>query len=361
MKTLDRYVLTVFLRNLALVLLTLMALYALIDFLEKIDDLLKNQAGLKYYLVYPLYRLPTNLSHTLPMAVLLATFATIGGLSRTSQLTALRGSGISIGRISRSLFLCSLVLATLALMANMWLVPWSSRQANYILRTEIRGNTPPGEEAHDLFLRDGNRIISVGQAFAERGVLIDLTVIDLDDRFMPAKRIDAKRAHQESSGQWLLNDVTTRDFRPQTGARAGYVRSPQQLFDLGRQSADMLQLWDQPEDLTIGELHAFITKLSGEGYDPKAYRMEAHMRFATAAIPVIMVLVGIPFALQRGRNAGFARGIIISLVIFAVYFILHAVFSVFGTIAVLPPPVAAWAANLLMVLVGSWFLLGAEH
>lgn len=361
MKTLDRYILTAFVRNLALVLLTLMALYALIDFLEKIDDLLKNQADLKYYLVYPLYRLPTNLSHTLPMAVLLATFATIGGLSRTSQLTALRGSGISLGRITRSMFLCSLVLATLTLMANLWLVPWSSRQANYILQIDIRGNEPPGEEAHDLFFRDGNRIISVGQAYPERGVLIDLTVVDLDDHFMPGKRIDARQAHQEGNGQWRLNDVIIRDFQPQTGAIAGYDRSLEQLFDLGRQAADMLHLWDQPEDLMIGELRTLTTKLSREGYDPKAYRMEEHMRFATAAIPIVMVLVGIPFALQRGRHSGFARGIVISLIIFAVYFILHAVFSVFGAIAVLPPPVAAWAANLLMILIGSWFLLGAEH
>ena len=81
------------------------------------------------------------------------------------------------------------------------------------------------------------------------------------------------------------------------------------------------------------------------------------MRFSGAVSPIIMVLVGIPFALQRGRSAGFARGIIISLVIFAAYFFLNAVFSVFGTIAVLPPLLAAWAANLLAILVGTWFLL----
>jgi lipopolysaccharide export system permease protein len=85
--------------------------------------------------------------------------------------------------------------------------------------------------------------------------------------------------------------------------------------------------------------------------------VETHMRFAKAAIPIIMVLIGIPFALQRGRNASFSLGIVISLIIFVVYFIFYAVFAVFGTIAVLPPLIAAWAANILMALIGAWFYL----
>ena len=40
------------------------------------------------------------ISNTLPMALLLAAFATIGDLSRTNQLTALLGGGISIGQAS---------------------------------------------------------------------------------------------------------------------------------------------------------------------------------------------------------------------------------------------------------------------
>ncbi len=119
----------------------------------------------------------------------------------------------------------------------------------------------------------------------------------------------------------------------------------------------MLQLWDRPEDLAIGELLQLTDKLQQEGYDPKAYQVEVQGRFAKTAIPIIMVLVGIPFSLQRGRNTSFSLGIIISLITFAVYFMLDSVFTVFGAIAVLPPPVAAWAANILMALIGTWFFL----
>ena len=79
MTTLDRYILRAFARNLALVLLTLICLYGLIEFLETVDDFIEHKAALKYYLLYPIYLLPVILSNSLPMAVLLATFPTIRG------------------------------------------------------------------------------------------------------------------------------------------------------------------------------------------------------------------------------------------------------------------------------------------
>ena len=342
-------------------LLILVSLYGLIEFIEKADDLIENQAALKYYLLYPIYHLPVILSNTLPMAVLLATFATIGGLSRTSQLTAMFCSGITLNRISRPLFMCSVILALLALVANLWLVPWSSREANFMLRSDIRGSTPKTEEGQELFFRDGHRIISVGQSFPVKGLVLDLTIIEFNDQFMPIKRIDAEKARYAQNGQWRMENVISWGFNPLTRDVNAYARQSELLVDLARQPTDMLQLWDRPEDLTIEELVSFTEKLSAEGYDPKAYRMEAQMRFSGAVIPIIMVLVGIPFALQRGRNASFSSGIVISLIIFAIYFFLYAVFSVFGVIAVLPPLLAAWAANILMALIGSWLLLRVDN
>lgn len=360
MSTLDRYILKAFIRNLTLVMLTLVVLYGLIEFLEKIDDFIEYQAELSYYLRYPLYSLPLIMFNSLPMAVLLATFATIGGLSRTSQLTAMFSGGISFNRISRPLFLCSLALAILVVFANLWLVPWSSRESNYLLRTEIRGKDAPEVTSRDLYFRDGDRIISVSQAFPERKIVRGLTILEFDDNFMPVKRIQADQAAYVKDGFWKLENAVIWVFDPGTRTTTAFDRPPDLIVDLKRRASEMLQISDRPEDLTINELFNTAAKLHAEGYDPKAYQVEAQMRFARAVIPIIMVLIGLPFAMQRGRNSSFSLGIVLSLVIFAGYFILQAIFAVFGTIAVLPPPVAAWAANFLMTLVGVWFFLRAQ-
>jgi lipopolysaccharide export system permease protein len=341
-------------------MLTLIVLYSVIDFLEKIDDFIEYRAELAYYLLYPLYSLPVIIFNVLPMAVLLATFATIGGFSRTSQLTAMFSGGISFNRISRPLFVCSLVLAILVIFAGLWLVPWASREANFILRTEIRGKNATEVTSKDLYFRDGNRIISVRQAFPKRKVVWGLTILEFDDHFKPIKRIQADKAQHIKDGFWQLENAVVWGFDPSSRAITTFDRPTELLVDLKRRASEMLQLSDRPEDLTINELFYTAAKLHAEGYDPKAYQVEAQSRFAKAAIPIIMILVGIPFALQRGRNTSFALGIILSLVIFSSYFILQAIFAVFGAIAVLPPLAAAWAANFLMALIGLWFFLRVE-
>ena len=360
MSTLDRYILNIFIRNLLLVLATLIALYSLIEFLEKVDDFIENQAAFKYYVIYPLANLPVVIANSLPMATLLATFATVGGLSRTSQLTAMMSSGISFSRIGRPLFYAGAVLTVLVLVGNLWLVPWSARETNLIRKTEIPGRQDRETVGRDIYFRDNNRIISATSAFPSRGLILGLTVIEFNEDFMPVNRLQAARANYEENGQWMLKDAVEWEFVPETRAISSFQKHKSLVFDLKRKPDDVVQLWDRPEDLSVAELNHLVEKLQKEGYDPKAYQVEVEMRYARAAIPLIMVLLGIPFALQRGRSASFSFGVVVSLVIFAIYFILYAIFAVFGAIAILPPLVAAWAANILMALIGSWLFLRAQ-
>ncbi|MDH3998885.1 MAG: LPS export ABC transporter permease LptG [Desulfuromonadales bacterium] len=360
MQTVDRYILSIFGKNLAIVLLALLSLYGLIEFIEKVDDFIEYQASFSYYLLYPLYHLPTMFANSLPMAVLLATFATIGGLSRTGQLTAMLGGGLSFNRVSKPLFWGGAMLTGVIFLTNLWLTPWSTREAEYLLRSEIKGKAVQTESSENIFFRDGNRIISIAHAFPERGQLLDLTIVEFDEEFRPVKRTWAEMVVHRGDGVWQMANVTTWTFSPETKSLTAHEKIEQTQVRLGRKPQEMLQLWNDPEEMSFNDLLVIAEKHSREGHDPRPYQMEAHLRIAKAAIPLIMVLIGIPFALQRGRNASFSRGVIISLGIFLVYFLLYALFSAFGAAAVLPPVVAAWAANLLMLLFGGWLFLRVQ-
>ena len=194
MLTLDRYILNIFIKNFFLVLATLIALYSLIEFLEKVDNFIENEAAFKYYLLYPLINLP--------MATLLATFATIGGLSRTSQLTALMSSGVSFLRIGRPLFIGGTFLSLIVIIGNLWLVPWATRETNYIRKTEIPGNQQGVEKASDIYFRDGNRIISANHSFPAKELLLGLTVVEFNEDFMPVKRIQAEKALSAKNSEY---------------------------------------------------------------------------------------------------------------------------------------------------------------
>lgn len=361
MGTLDRYIASLFMRNLIFVLLALVSLYGIIEFLEKVDNFIEHDATLVNFLLFHLYNLPLMISNSLPMAVLLSTFATIGGLSRTNQITALLSGGISVTRFSRAIFFMATLLSGLLLLCNTWITPLGIQETEYIKEVYLSKRTAAVEsESNDLFFRSGDRIVHINRSFPQRGTLFGITIITLDKQFEPLERLYAETAQYQHDGLWVLKTVNIWEFSPADRNIKSFQSLEEWPINLGKEPSEVAQLWNNPEEMTQAELRKIIYSLKNDGHNSTRYQMESDLRFSKSAIPMIMVLLGVPFALQRGRKASFALGIVISLLIFAVYFILHAVFTAFGSSEILSPLVAAWSANLLMILIGTWLFLKAQ-
>ena len=73
----------------------------------------------------------------------------------------------------------------------------------------------------------------------------------------------------------------------------------------------------------------------------------------------IMVLVGIPFALQSPRG-GRVIGIALCLALGLGYFIVHSAAVALARTEILPPLVAAWSANALFATLGLFLYLRAR-
>lgn len=360
MRIIDRHLTALFLRQLALILATLVGLYGLIEFIERIDDFIESGATLAHYLRYPLFKLPLMATQTLPIAILLAAFATIGQLSRTQQITALRSGGVSFWQTTRPLFICGTVFSLVMLASSNWLVPWSTREARYILKTELDAKQPTEEVARDLYLKDGQRILSVAQVFPHRGEVQGLVLLDLDQHFNLVRRMEAVSARYEAHNRWWLQTLTERRFDPETQEIVGFTRQSEQLVDLGHNPLELREIWTEPAELTLPELQELGDRLQRRGQDASRYQSELHFRIAQSLMPLIVVLLGVPFALQRGRRATLGVGVALSLGVFLAYLMLQAIGMALGSAGLLPLPLAAWAANFLLVLVGTWLFLRTE-
>src|SRR5262249_49265337 len=107
---LDRYIILGFLKIVALSLLCTTALYLIVDFFDPIDGILKAGAPVWSAIRYFLYKLPVLLSRVFGFAVLFSTLFSIGMLSRTQEITAMRAAGISVHRIALPLFVTGIVI-----------------------------------------------------------------------------------------------------------------------------------------------------------------------------------------------------------------------------------------------------------
>jgi lipopolysaccharide export LptBFGC system permease protein LptF len=72
-----------------------------------------------------------------------------------------------------------------------------------------------------------------------------------------------------------------------------------------------------------------------------------------------MTLIGVPFAFVVARR-GALYGIALSIILAIVYWAFLQIFEALGNNALLPPLLAAWAANLLFGAAGLYLMLTLE-
>src|ERR687886_1979836 len=114
LRPLDRYVLGEFLKIFVLTALGFPLLVIIIDLTDKLDkylnrNLTKQQIALSY-----LYWVPDSMFMVLPAAVLFATVFTIGALTRHSEITAAKASGMSFHRLIFPIFIASALISVFA-------------------------------------------------------------------------------------------------------------------------------------------------------------------------------------------------------------------------------------------------------
>ena len=113
MKTLDRYIAGIFLRNLILAVIAMSALFL---FQSMFTDLYDHNHSTQQILIYHFMNVPQIIVQMSPPAVLLATVLSLSGLSRTHELIACYAIGFGLKR------LMTIILAVVVFVSVLMLV-----------------------------------------------------------------------------------------------------------------------------------------------------------------------------------------------------------------------------------------------
>lgn len=360
MTTLNRFLLKHFLRILLLSVAAFIGIYLLIDFFEKISDFIDHKAVASDYLSYLLNSIPFIFVQILPLAILMSVVLTLGTLGRTNEVTAMRACGVSLWRIVRPFMLLALGLSILLLTLNEFVVPLNTKALNNLLDVKLQGKQQPSLKRNELWYRDRDRIINIRVADPQNQTLHGVTIFNLDESPKIVLRQEATRVIYEQNS-WAARDLTERIFDVTHGDLLKVESKKNQPLDIGRLPDDFISQADQNNSLNFQQLWNMVHKLEQEGIDTTRQRVDMHNRLAAPFTCLIMAFLGVPFALQRGRNSNIALGIGLSLGIGVAYFILQSLITAFGYSGALPPSIAAWTTNLIFLMLGVWLLLSVKE
>ncbi len=360
MTILNRFLLQHFSRILLLSVGAFISIYLLIDFFEKISDFIDHKASAADYLSYLLNSIPFIFVQILPLAILMTVVLTLGTLGRTNEVTAMRACGVSLWKIVRPFMLLALGLSLLLLSLNEFIVPLNAKALNDLLEVKLQGKQQLTMSRDEIWYRDAGRIVNVILADWAKQELHGVTIFEIDDNSRIQQRLEIPRLRY-LDGLWVASEQTVRTFDPRSG---DLLRSDKQFnvtLDTGRSPEDFAHTEKRNDELNYWQLSRMVHKLEQEGFDATRQRVDMHNRLAAPFTCLIMAFLGVPFALQRGRNSNIALGIGLSLGIGVTYFILQSLITAFGYSGALPPVLAAWTSNILFLMLGVWMLLSVKE
>jgi len=359
-QTLQRYVLREYLKIFGLTLSGMILIYIVVLFLQKMDVIINNRAPFYLMFVYLLYKIPEVIFQwTLPYAVLLATLLVLGMLSRHSEITAMKAGGVSLYRITFPLLVLALLISLFSFLGNEYLVPFSNQRAQYLMSVEVRKEPPTSFfKNYKIWFHSGRRIFNIQLLDTEKKMLKGFTLYQFDNHFRCIQRIDAREA-QWVNGTWWLYDGAIRDFDESGSIRTTSFEKAEYAIPEDWEAFQTIER--QSEEMSYTELRAYIQKIQSAGYDATRYLVDLYAKYSYPLLNLIMVLIGIPFALKTGRSGGAALSIGVSVMIGFAYGVTFYVFLLFGKSGVLPPLVSSWTPTLLFGLAGIFTLMSIRQ
>jgi lipopolysaccharide export system permease protein len=173
------------------------------------------------------------------------------------------------------------------------------------------------------------------------------------------ERIDAETATwDKDSGRWFMHNGSIRKFNSEgvvvektifSEMKAPFKESPRTLAAYASEKGEYNFL----------QLRQKIKNLRRSGYDAHTLRIDYQKKFALPLANLIVVLLGIPFALEC-RSGSLIIGFGLSLIAALLYYGTFQISLVLGKGGIFSAVVAAWLANILFFIIGAGLTLRAR-
>ena len=308
-----------------------------------------------------IYKLPEVVVMTLPMASLLSALLTFGRLSSQSEIVALRAAGISFRRIVRPVLAASVLVSLGAILLNETIVPLSNRAADNIMRYEIARERPTLLR-EKVFLRDEGggelrRIIYISRLRQNLGTMEDIVVQEFEDGTM-SRIITASRGTWRG-GEWWLEDGKTFEVLKDRTVKLLFAFARQKLpLDLA--PAEVAQTSQRPAEMSAYQLWRHISVMNKQGANLAPLKVLFHLKLAVPWACVILAVLGASLGVGHHRS-GAGVGLALSVLIVFAYYVLMSFSRSFGEAGYLPPIIAAWAPNLVFLIIAGYLVRIADR
>lgn len=215
MKLLDKYLLGQFFKHFFTVTIGFIAIYLLVDFIEKFDNFSESGKSLWLAIKFFTLNIPFIIDQLGPILILLSGIISLGILNHTHELNALKAGGIPLSKIVRPLFIGGILLTGLFIGAAQWLLPYTIPTAGAIWDQEVRGKLPLGIHRNGRYYYKGTEgFYSFQRPDPKELVFRNFSYSRWDKNYNTKGLLVAEKAKWDGKKmQWLFDEVQVQEMQ----------------------------------------------------------------------------------------------------------------------------------------------------
>jgi len=354
MKILDRYITKPIIATFLTTVLVFCLMYVLIDSACNLDDYIDRSVSMQILFRYYLSYLPFIIVQTSSMACLISVLLIFTSLNTHNEIIALRSSGMGFWQIAKPAITFGLVVSALIFLINERYVPVAEQMNRKIkddnLILEVDRKRKKQSKIEDLtFYGLKNRLYFIDSFDPNTNEMEGINIIEYDQKQNVKEKTVARKGIWTGIA-WKFFQCHITDFSERVSGPTVTKIYSEKLMDIKENPKDFLRQRLNVDAMNIKQLGDYINRFANSGATGalNRLRVDLHQKFALPAANIVIILLGLPFALMTGRRkAQTFTSLAIACAIGFLYYVMNAVGLALGKGGFLPPFFAAWLAPFL--------------
>lgn len=325
------------------------SVYSVVDFLEKNTRYFpKYKAENLVIAEFYLFQIPFILVNLLPFSCMIAAIITLWTFAKHGEVSALRAAGQSIKKICAPLIVWGFIFTGIQFVLAEFVVPSTSLRLKYIETVKIEKSEFGAIFREGNWIRGENSLIGFQKIIGAQ-ILVNPQYYDFED---PANirsiTIAPRASFDPDKGNWIMENAVSTHFADKRRIKTiRYERFPTRIFS---KPPKLLADWISPEQVSYRDLRELIHQAKKTGGPLSERYVDLYQKLSLPFANLLFVILAMPFALQRERQADTYIGIIFCLVVAIVYWVANLTMRGLAQGGTLNPIFAAWFVDIVFAI-----------
>ncbi len=354
MKVLDRYLTRELVTPILFCSMMLVFLILIADLFDNLDDILRNQSGIKYVFQYYMAIIPYAFVTTIPWAAWLGTLFLLVQLGFHNETTAMKAAGLKIISIVRPVLFIGFLIGIATFLVGDRAVPKSFKVAREIKDTYIDKNRMKEKDKTAksvTYFSGGNQLFYFHTFSKSRGELNGVVALWLGDKPTDNRQKMIARRGMWKDPVWEFENVTEY-LMDSRGRVLGEPRTfPKKTYeDIKFTPSELASASTESLYLNYKELKQSIEKLRENGVNVRTEVVDLHYRLASPWQALIMMLLTVPFLGRTLNRRAIALQVLLCVGTVFAFHVAGALGLALGKAGKILPFLSAWAGNIVFAI-----------